>query len=312
MTYVIYIINGGFIMNKRSQALNTLNLVTFFFHQEFENDYRIKHVITKTNWGHRLHTHNFFEIFFCLSSNMRFLINETVYSLRENDLILLNSADVHGIINDTNLLFERYVIEFDPNYTADFCQYYNVLEVFETESHPHILHLNTNQTQIFLSLFNKLYSYENPQDTYAWPLYRKIAFAELMLQINNFASNSNIPAIEDEDPKTNRMQNILSYINNHLSDNLSITSLAERFYISPSYLSSIFKTFTGYSVNNYIINQRIILATKLLKQNLSVQEVADKSGFYNYAHFIRTFKKYTGYAPKQYMKTLSSKCTHDL
>lgn len=289
-------------MQKHSQPVNDLELDTFFFHQEFENNYRIKHVITKTNWGHRLHTHNFYELFFCMSGNMRFLINETVYFLRENDLILLNSKDVHGIINDTDNLFERYVIEFDPEYVTDLIKYYDVLEVFHAPERPHILHLDVSQAQNFLFRFNKLNSYETPENDFAIALYQKIAFAELLLQVNTFAQSSAAPAIEDEDPKTLRLKKILSYINSHLTEDITVNSLAEHFFISPSYLSSIFKPFTGYTVNNYIIYQRILRASKLLKQNFSVQDAAEKSGFNNYAHFIRTFKKYTGYSPKQYAK----------
>ncbi len=289
-------------MEKHSQPVNDLELNTFFFHQEFENNYRIKHVITKTNWGHRLHTHNFYELFFCMSGNMRFLINETVYFLRENDLILLNSKDVHGIINDTDNLFERYVIEFDPEYVTDLIKYYDVLAAFHAPDRPHILHLDVSHAQNFLFQFNKLNSYENPESDFALALYQKIAFAELLLQVSTFAQSSAGPVIEDEDPKTVRLKKILSYINSHLAEDITVNSLAEHFFISPSYLSSIFKPFTGYTVNNYIIYQRILRASKLLKQNFSVQEAAEKSGFNNYAHFIRTFKKYTGYSPKQFAK----------
>lgn len=289
-------------MEKHSQPVNDLELNTFFFHQEFENNYRIKHVITKTNWGHRLHTHNFYELFFCMSGNMRFLINETVYFLRENDLILLNSKDVHGIINDTDNLFERYVIEFDPEYVTDLIKYYDVLAAFHAPDRPHILHLDVSQAQNFLFQFNKLNSYENPESDFALALYQKIAFAELLLQVSTFAQSSAGPVIEDEDPKTVRLKKILSYINSHLAEDITVNSLAEHFFISPSYLGSIFKPFTGYTVNNYIIYQRILRASKLLKQNFSVQEAAEKSGFNNYAHFIRTFKKYTGYSPKQFAK----------
>lgn len=292
-------------MNKYSQPREELELNTFFFHQEFEEDYRIKHVITKTNWGHRLHTHNFYELFFCMSGNMKFLINETVYYLRKNDLILLNSTDVHGIINDTDNLFERYVIEFDPEYITALRDSFDILEIFISPCRPHILHLNTAQSQNFLFQFNKLDSYEHPQNEFALPLYKKLAFTELLLLVNTFADSAAAAAPEKEDPKTERLERILSYINSHITEDLTVNSLAEQFYLSPSYLSSIFKSFTGYTVNSYIINQRISIASRLLKQNFSVQEAAEKSGFNNYAHFIRTFKKYTGYSPKQFAKSNS-------
>ena len=289
-------------MGKYSQPREGLELNTFFFHQEFDENYRMKHVITKTNWGHRLHTHNFYELFFCMSGNTRFLINDTVYYLRENDLLLLNSSDVHGIISDDDNLFERYVVEFNPEYVADLCSSYDILNIFRSAYRPHILHLNNAQTQNFLFQFNKLCSYENAQNTFALPLYQKLSFAELLLLVNTFAESGICTAQEEYNPKAERMEKILAYIGGHLTENLTTAIIAEHFFLSPSYLSSIFKAFTGYTLNNYIVNQRVSFASRLLKQGFSVQEVSEKSGFNNYAHFIRTFKKYTGYSPKQYAK----------
>lgn len=289
-------------MSQHPHPVDTLALNTFFFHQIFDNNYRIKHVITKTNWGHRLHTHNFYELFFCMSDNMRFIINDSIYYLKKNDLIILNSTDTHGIINDTDSLFERYIIEFDPEYVADLRNSYDILKIFHAEGYPHILHLNTAQSQNFLFHFNKLESYENKPDIFALELCQKLAFSELLLQVNAFVEDADFQATEDITPQSIRIEKILSYISEHLTEGLSLQTLADHFYLSTSYLSSTFKTFTGYTVNSYIINKRLVLATKLLCQGMSVQEASEKSGFNNYAHFIRTFKKHTGYSPKQFSK----------
>lgn len=287
-------------MTQYAQPADSLHLNTFFFHQEFKDNYRIKHVISKPNWGNRLHTHNFYELLFCMSKNMQFLINETVYTLHENDLLLLNSVDVHGIVNNSDQLFERYVIEFAPEYASPFCSSYDILNIFHTKDRPHILHLNAAQAQNYLFQFNKLDSYEQPSDTFALPLYQQISFVELLLLVNRFSTSAAV--FENENPKTERLEKILAYINNHLNEKLTVQDLADHFYCSASHLSATFKSFTGYTVNNYIINQRIALASRLLKQDFSVQEVAEKTGFNNYSHFIRTFKKYTGYSPKHFAK----------
>jgi YesN/AraC family two-component response regulator len=67
-------------------------------------------------------------------------------------------------------------------------------------------------------------------------------------------------------------------------------------------LGHIFKKATGFSVNEYIINCRIIKARELLKENLPVSKTGEMVGYCNVSHFIRTFSKLTGLSPKQYAK----------
>lgn len=293
-------------MKRQAKSIHELNLNTVLFHQEFQENYRAKYKLNKSCQRNRIHSHNHYEILFSITGDIHFLINENVYPLIGNDLILLNSTDIHGFIFSHDSMLERYVVEFNPAYIRSLCTDFNILSIFDNPGREPILHLTYEQAQVFLSLFNKLKSLDDPSDTYALPLYRKLAFTELLLQTGKFAQESQQTFRISGDPKVERMQKILAYINAHLSEDLTVEHLARTFFISSSYLSSIFKSFTGYTVNQYIISKRILLASNLLKENCSVQYAAEQSGFNNYAHFIRTFKKLTGYPPKQYAKYFSS------
>lgn len=297
--------NNEVKMKRKATPIQELNLDTILFHQEFENNYRIKYQLNKSHGRKQIHTHNFYEILFCMTDNIYFLINDKVYPLIGNDLIFLNSTDVHGFIFDHDTLLERYIIEFNPDYINNVCEDFDLLQDFRSDDRIPIVHLNFEQTQTFLSLFNKLKSLETVEEEPTLPLYKKIRFTELLLQAHRYSKTAENTFSPSSNPKVMRMQNILSYINNHLADDLSVTNIAENFYISPSHLSSVFKQFTGLTINQYIINQRILLASSLLKENHSVQAVAEQSGFNNYAHFIRTFKKHVGISPKQYAKNFS-------
>jgi transcriptional regulator GlxA family with amidase domain len=64
------------------------------------------------------------------------------------------------------------------------------------------------------------------------------------------------------------------------------------------------KGFTGFSPLHYLINLRIAEAIKLLRQtNRSLTDIALSTGFYSSQHFSSTFKKLTGYTPRDYRKT---------
>lgn len=87
----------------------------------------------------------------------------------------------------------------------------------------------------------------------------------------------------------------------HYSDELSLESLAARVYMSPSYLSRVFKRETGENLSIYIQNVRIDAAKTLLRTtSLRTYEVAERVGFSDPVYFSRIFKKITGVKPKDF------------
>jgi len=102
---------------------------------------------------------------------------------------------------------------------------------------------------------------------------------------------------------TNHLKNdILSYVLNHYSDNnLTLELLAERFNVSPSYLTRYFKNQTGKSLMQYLDNIRMEQAKKLLlSTELSLDEIISQCGYVDKNNFIQKFKKYYGYPPISY------------
>lgn len=92
------------------------------------------------------------------------------------------------------------------------------------------------------------------------------------------------------------------YIRSHLSDKLSLTELAFRAGLNPNYFNKVFKCRVGDTVNKYIINERMKLASKLLKEGkLKSYAIAESLGYDNYANFVNMFKKTYGVSPNTYM-----------
>ena len=95
---------------------------------------------------------------------------------------------------------------------------------------------------------------------------------------------------------------IRSYIEaNFQNVNLNVSTVADEFHLSLSYLSKIFKEETGQGVLDYINSTRVEYAKKLLREtNQSVKSIAEAAGFYNSNTFIRCLKKHEGLTPGQY------------
>lgn len=100
-----------------------------------------------------------------------------------------------------------------------------------------------------------------------------------------------------------KLNQAIAYINEHLSENLSLSAIALELNISQYYFCRLFKQSTGMSPHRYLMQQRIERAKQLLRQSeLTVTHVAIECGFANQSHFAKYFREHTGVSPRQFRK----------
>ncbi len=108
---------------------------------------------------------------------------------------------------------------------------------------------------------------------------------EILYLVNNAKLFSN-----DGNPDTT-LKSVISYINSHYSERISLDELAEQFYITKFHLCRIFKEGTGITVHNYITNKRLMRVKELRSEGYNMSEAAMLAGFGNYSSFYRAYKK---------------------
>lgn len=114
---------------------------------------------------------------------------------------------------------------------------------------------------------------------------------------------------EQVSPNKKHIKNAIRFIEEHYSlSDLSINMVCKEIYLSPSYLSSIFKKATGYSFIEYLTKYRLEKAKELLKYTgLKTYEVAEKVGYLDPQYFSTLFKKQFQQTPSEYRKTHAEK-----
>ena len=99
------------------------------------------------------------------------------------------------------------------------------------------------------------------------------------------------------------VQKVINHINLNLDTPLSLKSMAAMCYISPSYLSNIFKQETNQTLTDYINTQRIHRAAgRLARTDLPIAAVAESVGIFDVNYFTKMFKKTMGTTPTQYRR----------
>lgn len=97
------------------------------------------------------------------------------------------------------------------------------------------------------------------------------------------------------------IQNIIQYIDENYTKDLTLTELAARYHFSPSYFSTLFKKQAGNTLTKYITAKRIALAKILLDDGkVSIQDIVERIGYNDYFQFIKIFKREVGVTPGQY------------
>ena len=108
---------------------------------------------------------------------------------------------------------------------------------------------------------------------------------------------------ETEEQETRTITNITRYLQEHLSEEVSLSVLSEVFHLNAQYISQLFKNEIGVGFLVYLTNIRIEKAKKLLlSTSCSIAEVAEQSGYGDYRVFTKVFKKTEGITPSQYRR----------
>ncbi|WKL02895.1 helix-turn-helix domain-containing protein [Paenibacillus amylolyticus] len=99
------------------------------------------------------------------------------------------------------------------------------------------------------------------------------------------------------------IDNVRTYIDNHYTKDLTLEWVSSLFYLSPSYLSHLFKEKTSENFTDYVNRLRISQAKQLLTStDDKIYRVAKQLGYDNPKYFFRVFKKLTGWTPEEYRK----------
>lgn len=113
--------------------------------------------------------------------------------------------------------------------------------------------------------------------------------------------NNNI-AVVNSDPLC---QKIKEYLRKNLAQKITLKDIGDLTFFSPFYCDTLFRKETGKSIIDYLIDERVAEARRLLVENsLTLYAIAQAVGFNDYNYFSRMFKKRSGYTPTQYKKSI--------
>ena len=253
------------------------------------------------DFDQEFHTHECCEVFLSLSENNAIFIDGKMYNANVGDLFVINQFEPHKILKNKNNTFARFVLYIHPQYLE---------EVSSPDTNlSHCFYTRGENVSHKLSLTNK----EIANLQHLLITFRKDnGFGDDILKssaVNTFLTYVNQHFIKyskthsDISFNSEIIKNSLLYINEHLSEPLTLDILANNSFVSVNQLCKIFKASLDTTVAKYVLAKKIAEAKKLLASGKNVADTATLCGFLDYANFIRVFKKATGIPPGKYKRT---------
>ncbi len=250
------------------------------------------------------HYHDYYEIYYLYSGERHYLLEDRIYHIHQGDLVLIPPNVVHQTTEGGGAgSHERMLIYFTRNFLSGFTkeEQASLLRCFQHKLKA--LRPSSKDQTLIEAILAKMRK-EEKRNLPCSPLYQKILLGELLL----LASRKTGEQLEDyfypEGPVHQKIHNIVRFIGENYQQTLSLSDIAERFFVSPAYLSRAFKRVTGLTLVQYLNTVRVKEAQRLLRESeLSVSEVALMVGYGSHTHFGRTFKQMTGLSPVEYRKS---------
>lgn len=251
------------------------------------------------------HFHQFYEMLIYLDDHAGHLIDGAWHDMRCGDIVAVKPALLHKTTYPEGPARKRLVINFAfPTMPAPLDSYMKkILSIFDNE-----LPLYRFEGKYKEILFEKLndiyYLSKTPNELTDISIHNK--FVEFLSLIYLYQSKNVYQNETDFDSITNKIYSITAYIHSNFTEDLSLNSIAEQFYISSYYLSHQFKKVTNFTLTEYIQLTRIRNAqTMLISTNKPITDIAFASGFSSFSQFNRAFNNFVGTSPSKFRKSHS-------
>ncbi|OPH50581.1 hypothetical protein BC351_07985 [Paenibacillus ferrarius] len=261
----------------------------------------MKYKETERNFYMNFHSHAGFEIYLFHEGSGYFLIEENIYPLEGNDMILISAQESHKSSPKLQIPSTRSAIHFLPELLdAEIRERF--LDVFNPSNRHRHIRLSGERLQHFDYLLARLheeYAKLNTDDFLALRIY----INEMLLEIHRIVFSGSEHELEPIARHTinPKIEEAVKYLSQNFTLDIPLEKLAHDLYINPYYLCHLFKKTIGLTITDFLNHTRIHHAKRLLANtNMPITEISQSVGFNSFSYFGRAFKKITGTTPRSY------------
>lgn len=222
-----------------------------------------------------------------LSGKATYHIEGRSYPLKPWDILLVDRHAIHRPEIDSSVSYERFILWIQND-----IPHQELLSCFQ-KARDRSYNLIRLSSDLQEKLKETLFQLEDSARTHAFgqEILTQALFQEFMVYLNRIFLEKQYIYDKKSYSYDSQIASLLQYINHNLQADLSVEKLAARYYVSKYHLMRKFKEETGYTLHNYIVSKRLLMARSLIDQGMPVIKAAQESGFAEYSTFSRAYRK---------------------
>ena len=251
-----------------------------------------------------LHYHDFYKLIVFYHGNVTYMIEGKSYVLEPGDIVIVNRNDIHKPTVDFSVPYERSILYISEECLKDCCaDGYNSFLCFEqaAQQKSYVLRLGDFAGTQAGRLLAEM---ETGGERYGRDVEQSLLFRLFLLEVNRICLEGE--AVKEIHPGAlynQKIVDLLTYLGEHLFEDISIDALAETFYISKYHMMRQFKNETGYTIHRYMTEKRIAAAKEKLLQGMSAAKAGEECGFQDYSTFLRAFQSCVHMTPTAFVES---------
>ena len=249
--------------------------------------FRLFHLKDQTRKEFSYHYHDFHKVVIFISGKAAYHIEGKAYQLKPWDILLVNRHAIHRPEIDHSVPYERFILWIQND-----IPWQELLKCFQkaNDRSYNLVRLNSALQEKMKDI---LFELENSakSDEYGREILTQSLFLQFMVYLNRIFLEKQYIFDKKSYTFDSQIASILQYINHNLKEDLSVETLSARYYVSKYHLMRKFKQETGYTLHNYIVNKRLLMARTLISNGMPVTKAAQESGFAEYSTFSRAYRK---------------------
>ena len=245
-----------------------------------------------------MHYHSTMEIYYLISGEREYFIDDKLYKLEPGDLIFIPEGVIHRTDGRGAMRILMYIGEdYLKKHFSD-----AVLKSLYGLTSPIVVRPSIEERHRLASLTHSAHNlFESDRENAELNGDIACKIFEILYYLSNDSKKDELmPSSENEN-----LTSIISYINTNYANINSLSDISKRFYLNSSYFCRLFSQSLGMPFTTYLNMVRIKNACDMLtKGDDSVTEVARKCGYTSQSYFCKAFKKKMGISPLRYMKSM--------
>jgi len=273
-------------------------------YQELEMTSRLVDTHRDTSYSNaqvQLHSHTFFELLYCCNNcGAEYLVGSERYRLQQGDIVFIPPGVSHRPLLPEQMTepYRRYILWLSQEFMEEYARLFPY-PFSEKQNTVGMLRTDEATWESLGELFRRGVQ-EAEQCADGWESMVVGNTITLLTQIKRATAARSVRTLEAE--KSELLDRIMVYIEEHYRTALSISDVAKHFFVSGSTVSHLFKQKIGVGFYRYVTQRRLIAGKTLIERGTPIETVAVRIGFPAYSGFYRAFKQEFGISPRQYRK----------